>query len=283
MSKTFFLDKIHEIVQTVLVSAWIAQDVPVSCILVADQGAGKTVLIKCYQEEWIHLTDSISSQGLFDIMQRDSKNEKKFIIIPDINPTLSRKPATANALVANLLSVTADGTVRNDDGRGDKVCPHAPVGLLTACTPDIYEKNAKQWFRLGLRRRIIPIFYQYTSKTIAALKQCTVQGLIHSMPCDRIPLDRTEKIGITLNEPEAIAISSIADRFAVNLGKLSFREDQTVKWYVRTVIPISPQVTLTTLAKAHAILRNDNTVNIADVDFVAEFVDFTNPESPRQI
>jgi len=83
-----------------------------------------------------------------------------------MNPTLSRRPATVVATVANLLTLTMDGTCRVDDGREEKVAKHNPNWFMSGITPDIYNKQAKKWLSLGLRRRIIRYFTSTNSQQL---------------------------------------------------------------------------------------------------------------------
>ena len=282
--KLYYLDALAEILETAIYTMVVKDENPSSLIFVGPSGAGKTKLLKRYDEPYIHITDSITSNGLFDISKKDQANRKKFILLPDINPTLSRRSATMTATIANLLSVTSDGTVRTDDGRGEKICKHSPMGLLTGCTPEIYEKNAKAWFALGLRRRIIPIFYQYTMETEAALQSHVRNGKIHSQPLEikklKMPaMNRRPAI----SENISLQIENLSEKLAGNLGKLSFLEKQIRKWYVKDIVPVSPHVYLRTMAMAHAIRANSSVVRQKEVEFLISLVSFTDAESPKQI
>lgn len=279
----YHLEPLAEIIETAIYTASIRDEVPISLILVGPSGSAKSKLIRSYQCDHIHMTDSITSAGLFEIAQRDIKNEKKFIFMPDINPTLSRRTSTTTATVGNLLSITGDGTVRIDDGRGEKKCEHAPLGLITACTPEIYNRHAKQWYILGLTRRIIPIFFSYCSTTLDDLQKLVRENQIHAsfgIPRDfkLPPTSRPVIDGIGMFEFENKSMA-----LAVNLGKLQFTYQGSKKWMNKDIVPISPHVTLRTLAMAHALKRKSGTVEQPEIEFVQNFVSFTDPAAPRQL
>lgn len=285
MSKIFLLEALTEIVETVIYTSCLPGETPVSIILVGPSGTAKSLILKSYASDAIHVTDSITSAGLWSIAQNDHKNERKFILIPDINPTLSRRSSTKDATVGNLLSLTGDGTVRIDDGRGDKICKHSPMGLLTACTPEIYHRNAKQWFALGLRRRIIPVFYRYTKETEDKLQDRVRNGDIHTKQEEpkKLILKDYGKPGITPEQASLLQVKG--SQLAVNLGKLKdFNPIKgTLKWELREVVPISPHITMRLLAMAHAIRRNSARIEQQELEFLARFISFTDPEFPRQI
>ena len=279
----YHIEPIQEIIETVLYTGCLREENPVSIIIVGPSGIGKSMMLSRYQNEALHHTDSISSQGLFDIAKKDEKGKVRFLLIPDMNPTLSRRASTVQSTIANLLSFTADGTVRVDDGRNEKSCSHAPIGLITAATEDIYNKNAKKWFALGLRRRILPIFFKYSFDTTRKLQELVRQDKIHStqpMPL-RIALVKQARPVIPL-EIEA-SIEGVSWKFSTLLGKLFAHEGEIKKWYVREVVPISPQVTLKNLARAHALRDNRPTVDEKDYGFLCRFLDFCDPEHPKEI
>jgi len=137
----YCVEEIQKLLEVIFFTAWLKDENPVSVLLIGPSGTGKSKLICATESPCFLRTDSITSNGLFDIAQRDTSNVIKFLLIPDLNGTLSRRPTTVESTLANLLSFTSDGTVRVDDGREGKVCKHRPIGLITAATTEIYKKN----------------------------------------------------------------------------------------------------------------------------------------------
>lgn len=279
----FYVEPIQEIIETVIFTSCIRDESPVSIIIIGPSGIAKSMMLARYQNEALRLTDSISSQGLFDISIHDPKQEIKFLLIPDLNPTLSRKPTTVQSTIANLLSFTADGTVRIDDGRSNKECKHSPVGLITAATDDIYSKQAKKWFALGLRRRIIPIFFKYTMETTRKLQELVKEDKIHSTAPPPAKIKLSQKVRPAIPKDIQTAIEMLSLRFSVLLGKLFIHDYEIKKWYVREVVPIAPQITLTNLGRGHALRANRATLTDEDTQFLYRFLDFCDPEHPKEI
>jgi len=284
MGQLFRMELLQEIAETTFFTASLENENPLSILFVGPSGAAKTKLIQSYKSPFFHITDSVTSKGLYDVMKGDPSGKIKFIMVPDLNPTLSRKPSTAQATIANLLSITCDGTVRIDDGREHKECAHRPIGFVSACAPEIYDKNARKWFALGLRRRIIPIFFSYTQETINALQKETRNGRVNSGDVEANNL----KFPSRMVRPEIPAmmkydIEKLSIVFARNLGKIAFVAENIRKWTVREVLPISPQVTLQNLAMAHALRARRSRVLECDISFLNSFVEFTDHETPRKI
>lgn len=281
LGKMYHIEAMEEVIETVLYTSCINQEIPVSIIIVGPSGVGKSKMLARYQSEALKPTDSISSKGLYDIAVADAKKEVRFLLIPDMNPTLSRKQSTVEATVANLLSFTSDGTVRVDDGRSNKECKHDPVGIITASTDDIYNKQAKKWFALGLRRRIIPIFFKYTRETLDKLQNLVMEEKIHSTNPVIVPINLKKKVRPAIPQDVAFQIKSLSIVFSMHLGKTQTAKNK--EWYVRDVIPISPQVILSTLARAHALRDNRPAVTMKDYEFLCRFLDFCDPEHPKEI
>jgi len=283
MSNLYLLDLLDEVLETVLMTGFIKDEIPVSMMLVAPSGTAKSQMLMRYEASFIIRTDSISSQGLFDLLHKDTKNEYRFMIIPDFNPTLSRRPTTVDAAIANLLSMTTDGTVRVDDGRQEKEVKHNPVAMLTACTPQIYHKHAKKWFALGIRRRIIPIHFTYSASTESKLQKLVQEAQIHSIKVDAKKLSLLKSSQPTIPNELASDIAVLSQQFALNLGKGRVVVEKRYKYTNDKVVPISPHVTLRILARAHALMDKRPIVNAQDVDFLRLFLDFTDPEFPKAI
>ena len=279
------LEPIFEIVDTLIMTASVRDAVPVSGSLIAPSGAAKSKLIKCYRGAMLHSTDSFTQIGLHDINKNDRDHKIRFLMVPDFNPTLSRKPSTVEATCAQLLSFTSDGTTRVDDGRETKEAKHPPVGIITGVTPEIYHRQEQKWLALGLRRRIIPIFYEYTESTRALLHKMVREDRINGAEFPPRTFPTVKPSSPAINSALSLALETLSIKLSYNLGKGRFRSkrDGKPRFWVQKVEEIDPHVTLVKLARAHALRDKRAMVNQADIDFVTRFVEFTDPERPAQI
>ena len=267
-----------------LYTSCVRDSVPVSAVLVGDSGTAKSKLLMSLTGDSIHLTDSFTSTGLFDLMKFDQQNKLRWIITPDMNPTLCRRPSTVVSTVSNLLSLTMDGTCRVDDGRSDKIAKHDPIGFLSAMTPDIYAKQAKKWLALGLRRRIIPLFYTYSRETIDKLLTIMRDDKISGANFNNFIFTPNGNYKPLINQVMALHIQAHGSTFASNLGlERSKDREGKAKWYLKNIVPISPISTLRTLARAHAIKNKRTEVSDEDISFLALFIDFTNQSMPKAL
>jgi len=280
----FCLDPLIDLMTTLLHTSCVESQVPISAVLVADSGTGKSKVIKMLSGEGLHHTNSFSSQGLFQLMQIDPENKIRYILLEDLNPTLSRQQKTVTATVANLLTLTMDGTCRVDDGRSEKILKHLPIGLISGVTPEIYKTQTKKWFSLGLTRRIIPIFYEYTRETERTLLDNVAAGKINLSDFAPYPFEHKGMHNPHIDISEAKILEGLAAQFSINLGMSRGKDTNgNVKMYVRKIVPISPTVILRTIAQANAIKHKRGKVGEEDITFVSRFLDFTNPTSPKQL
>ena len=281
----FVHDQLEEIIETVLYSARIKDSVPVSILLIAKSGTAKSALIKQYQGPNIHPCDSFSSQGMWDTAISDQKNEIAFMTVPDMNPTLSRKPSTVQSVIANLLTLLYDGSVRINDGRREKMCKHSPIGLISAVTPEIYRANAKRWLWLGIRRRIIPLFFEYSNETIRLLQGHVRKGKIHSALNGKKTIVLPKPYTCAIDERHGVFLEAESTAFSVTLGKNGTwdKSNSKMAWIDSGLVPVSPHLTLRSLAQAHARRDNRAKVNDSDIDFICRFRDFSDPENPKKI
>src|SRR5277367_5334579 len=129
---------------------------------------------------------------------------------------------------------------------------------------------------LGLTRRVIPIFYEYTRETITKLLEIVRDGKINSSAFPPIQFDIPNSATPKLPMDISIQLEALANIFSMNLGMTRGKDNAgKTKWWVKKIIPISPVVTLRTLAMANAVKHGRDTVNSDDMIFCTRFIDYT--------
>lgn len=274
---------IENVLHSIIGTAFVIGSIPVSCMLVAPSGGGKSRTLIGFDADYIFRADDLTSSGLFDILSGDPENRIKYILIPDFNPILSHKASVSQLLVANLLSVTQDGTVRIVDGRQKKEVKHAPVGILTAVTFDMYARYSRRWHELGIARRILPIHYVYSLPTIREAQYLIRHGRITS-EIPPLKLYEYKQADIKIPKNIALEIESLSKQLSVNLGqvvRLVRGSREAVPG--QALYPMAPQIVLTSVAKGSAIRFGRNYANQTDLAMCVEFVSFTDMVNRRQL
>jgi hypothetical protein len=277
---------LEEVLHTATLTPFVEHGLPVSMIVISESGAGKSKSVLRFQGDHILRTDDLTSKGLFDIMKRDRDNKTRFILIPDFNPVLSHRASVTMLLISNLLTLSSEGTVSISDGREEKELEHMPCGIITACTTAMFIRNHKRWSELGITRRFLPICYGYSLETIIEAQNHIRQGKVNGMLLHTVKVSAPRsKLKIEIPDTIALQIESLSKDLARNLSqyhshKMENGERVTVvKQSARTIYPMSPHLTLQTLSRAHAIYREDDTVNEDDLKFLAKVIRFTDQSS----
>jgi hypothetical protein len=283
--------QIEEIINCAIASARLSR-IPLSVILVSLSGAGKSLLLNAYTGiPGIHRTDSFTASGIYTLCRDDNKNQLRHILVSDLNIPLSRKSSTVTMLIGTLIGLMSEGMVRVDDGRIDgKALPHNPVGLLSAMTIDEFTRQSRLMHRVGLIRRLMPIFYEYkTTSEMDILKYYAENGH-HINDTFRVQLselrmtkDHDEKT-IVIKWPQNLkqTVIPLGMKLAENLRYMPSTNVNGKRKIVQgsRIMPVSTQITIQKLCEARAFLNQRGTVNESDITFAGNVCDFTQYGKP---
>jgi hypothetical protein len=216
-----------------------------------------------------------------DIMGNDKANDITFLVIPDFNPVLSHKPSVTQLLIANLLTLMSDGTVRISDGRVNKELIHKPIGIISAVTSQMFFKSQRRFHDLGIMRRFIPIYYQYSLSTIRQAQTRIRIGAVNGLQLQPLQINQPIDCTVSINETNSHHIETMSSYLSMNLAQLmsyEYKKGQRnpVVRQGPAMYPMSPQVILQTLARAHALYRKDIVVREEDLSFLEMFIRFTS-------
>lgn len=280
---------LEEVVRTIIATAYVEGSIPISAMFVSQSGAGKSKTILRFRAESVLQCDDLTSSGLFDILQGDKDNKIKFILIPDFNPVLSHKSSVSGLLVANLLSVTQDGTARIADGRSQKEVKHDPVGVITAVTNDMFSRYSRKWAELGITRRIIPLHYTYSLATITQAQSLIRQGKIAMGQLPVLPLPKMKRTKVGIPVKAGYELMTMSTVLAMNLGQyISVHGSRSGPRGMTprqgpALLPMSPHLVLSAVAKSSAILNSRKAVNTTDIKAAMNFCAFTNMIEKRNL
>lgn len=281
---------LQEIINCAIASSRLTH-VPLSIMLVSLSGAGKSFLINAYKKvPGVHHTDSFSASGIYSLCREDSKNTIRHILVSDLNIPFSRKSSTVTMLIGTLVGLMTEGMVRVDDGRMEgKQIPHRPVGLLTAMTTEEFTRQAKLMHRVGLIRRLIPIFFEYkTSTEMDILRYYANNGPNIRAEIDiqlsRLRMSKGDNPETTVNWPQSLKqeVIPIGQRLAENLRYMPSVSHKGIRKIIQgpRIVPISPQQIIQKLCESRAFLAGRNTVNVDDIKFTENVCDYTQFGKP---
>lgn len=290
------MERIEEILETALYSAHITESIPISVFLIGPSGAGKSKLIMQYHcANGCHLTSDVTSMGLQELLASDHENKIRCIIIPDFNLVLSHRASTLQLTIANLLSVMSEGTIRVDDGRQHKETKHFPCGVITAMTRELYVTVARKWNVLGLNRRFLPIYYEYSLDTRQRIQDRIQAGTVTLRQLAAKELIITADYSPVSIGSSGMRIQSLSDELATNMGwipassrkKRELHPDEQGEgkkaYFTGKALEFSPHLALRSMARAHALRDGRNEVSEADTEFLIRLIGFTRFDRPGQI
>lgn len=274
---------IEDILNAIVGTGFVDGSIPISVMVVAPSGAGKSRTIIRFDASYIMRCDDLTSSGLMDILSNDKDNKLKFLLIPDFNPVLSHKSSVSSLLLANLLSVTQDGTARIVDGRQNKEIKHNPVGIITAVTFDMFARYSRKWHELGITRRILPLHYTYSWQTIRDAQKLIRQGRITNYVPPMAMCNYT-KSKVSINGDFANEIEKLSERLAFNLGQfISTHRGVRQPRQGDSLLPMAPHIVLSTIARGNAVRYNRDKVIEEDILLLNDFVSFTDMVNRRQL
>lgn len=255
-----FIDKktkpILEILKRVVASGFVLNARPLSCLLVASVGAGKTTsLIKLSQNNNILALSDVTPYGLSKLLGEIRLKKVKHLIIYDLVQPMSRGRAVVNTLIGFLNSLIEEGIFKISTAFIEIKEP-IRLGLIT-CTTDFEIKDKRRgWLNIGFISRMLPISYDYTSTDIIQILEDLAKQEIGDISYENLKVKEKE-----IRTPEKITSLLIpyAQEMTHNQEK-PFRKLEQLK----------------ILLMSNALLRGDTKINMEDMEWFKSIVKYLN-------
>jgi len=156
-------EPILEILKRIIASGFIKNAKPLSCLLVAPVGAGKTTnLIKLSANKNIMALSDITPYGLTKLLPEIRAKGIKHIIIYDLVEPMSRSRSVVNNLIGFLNSLIEEGIFKIQTGYIEVKEP-IKLGLITCTTKSELIDKRRGWLGIGFISRLLPISFDFTS------------------------------------------------------------------------------------------------------------------------
>jgi len=171
----FGTERLRKVLDIILSTGQVLNGEAVSAVLIAGSDAGKSQLVLERVPRGARILNDFHYATILPML--NEKDPPKRIIIPDFNMVLAHRPVVTTLTCAMLLGLMAEGlqeipgldgrskiSVDNLKGRGIK------LALLTAMTPDMFRAKRGKWRSTGFLRRLLPIYYRYSSSTVEKIQ-----------------------------------------------------------------------------------------------------------------
>jgi len=292
-NKLIGMDFAVEVVQTVLMTGQLADEKPVSLLIIASPESGKTtaarkanVSIESSGNRGDELTTTLTDatgKGLLKIVREHPK--APHITFNDLSIVIGHKSQVINYLFSVISALTEEGIVKTADPGG--IQPYGEEGLkgIIGCiTPELVRDKRLVWNRTGLTTRMLPFFYEQglnirlkAEKYHAGLKD-------YSESDDEITLRLPrKKMHVTISTSRKEQIMELAKDLAKKLsreGRTKGNPHYEELGYRRIIQFIS-------LAKAHSLLKHpkddEPRVHRKDIEFLRKLSSFVSYKKPEDL
>jgi hypothetical protein len=138
---------------------------PVSAIIVAPAGSGKTTMLESVQCEQAPFYGDLTARPLSGIVRGSDKITH--ILLGDMLSLFGHKDTTVK-LTLRLVSQMTGEKLLHDPWSGDAIQPRM-IGLITAIPPDDFKKQRRHVQTGGFASRFLIAKYNYKASTVASI------------------------------------------------------------------------------------------------------------------
>lgn len=178
---------IVEILKRVVASAYVKNAYPLSCLLVAPVGAGKTTQLKRMMGNGILGLSDVTPYGFAKLLPEIKAKDVKHIIIFDLVEPMSRNRATVTSLIGFLNSLIEEGIFRISTGFIDIREP-VRMGLITSTTKNELMDKRRGWLGIGFISRMLPVSWSFTNVDVIQILEALTKSEIPEIKPEQIKL-----------------------------------------------------------------------------------------------
>ena len=237
-------------------TAVLADEEPVSVVLVSDSSGGKTSMLKKLICPITTFNTDLTTRDISNIL---TDKNKRIILLSDMQAIFVHKSSVVSMTLQGLRNLLEEG-IYNDPFSGAKV--QRRLGMIAGIPPVEYLQFSNKFLSGGLHTRFLVFEYEYKKKTIVlihdSIENCTYRertehGSLANLPDDGEP--------IKVDLPPDIA------KKCRNLATLLKRDDIGTRTHhhVRRMVMASA-------ARAGRVVANDE-----DYDLIEKYSDFLDP------
>src|SRR5271170_7942872 len=188
-----FFVKLEPIIQILRAAIWsgmIADERPISVMLIADQESAKTEALKFFHgtKTLAYLSD-LTSTGLKPFKADIISGKLRHLALMDLVRLVSHGRGTSERTIQTLASLMEEGESSVSDGGGTADWGKFPkVGVIMGITTDYFKARAGHWRKTGFLSRFVPVSYKYTASTVTDIHDSIAKGHGFSAPrAEKLP------------------------------------------------------------------------------------------------
>jgi hypothetical protein len=255
------LEPVIDLVHTVLWSGQVEGERPLSLILIAPPGSGKTSVLEMLECPVAYFASDLTSREIKMVLKKNGAHSH--IMLGDFTAVFSRARGTAK-LTINLLGRLTGDKITHMPWDGDELAIPRKLGFISAIPPDdLAKREVRSHVQgAGFASRFLFAKYNYTQQTITDVHKFIREGKYKTAKKFVINI-KPGAYKVTVPDSIALQINQISDR--IKTDPLGFRAHHHLR----------------TLACSIARKNARNTVTVEDVKQLIEFCDFFTTEGKR--
>lgn len=154
-----------DFVMLVIWTGQLADERPISGIIVAPAGAGKTTILENLQCEQARFVGDFTARTASAIVRNDKVTH---ILLGDMLSLFAHRASTVKLSMAVVSKMTGE-KLDVDPWSGENLQEPRMIGLITAIPPDDFKRHSKHINPGGFASRFLIVKYAYKASTIASI------------------------------------------------------------------------------------------------------------------
>jgi hypothetical protein len=196
-------------VELAIYSGYLQPYDPLSLLIIAPIGSGKTELLKAYSlNKGVALFNDFTAYGLYTLLSQVQAGLVKHVLVADLIRLTMRGPAVWHQILLTLNALIEEGVQRIETFHVRFQSPQPiKAGVIAALTTEEWRLRRKQWIRYGFLSRAVPISYQLAPEDVVRGEESLYRGEKPFKP-------------IQLNLPDKLVAVEVPDKHAEALKRL---------------------------------------------------------------
>lgn len=177
------LKPVIEIVKACVWTGALADENPVSVMLIAEQESCKTEVLKhFYGTPTIQYQSDVTSKGVATFKRDIMEHRLKHLCLLDLVKILAHGKGVSERTLQTLSTLMEEGESGTSDGGGrenwsTEENPWPRIGVMMAITTSFFNGKAGHWRKTGFMSRFLPVSFEYKEETVATIHESIRKGL----------------------------------------------------------------------------------------------------------
>ena len=286
----FKTERIERLVECVLWSGFVKDDVPLSLMLISEPESAKTSILRNFECDGVISTMDISPKVITGtLIPKIQYNNVHHLIIPDLLKVLAHKQLTVQTTILFFNAMMEEG-VKDGMFFGQEFHVDGDVtlhcGLITSVTKEYFYRMFKRWHDIGFTSRFIPVSYAYSPGTIREIHSQIQMG-VNNYLVKNIKRPSEDRILVSIPDDITAYISVQSQELAEKESKFELRVRRGTTYQVMHVDKVAGfrlHRQFKQLLRSMALSKGKVVVDWADVEEFKIMLEYiTLPNDPKVI